>query len=95
MLIFPEGTRSSNGELKDCKKGRLVLALQAQVPIIAVGISGGRSIIPRGEWGFKVGSLGVSVGEPISTKGMTAADRETLMRDVRDSLLHEKERASS
>ena len=94
VLVFPEGTRSANGELKAFKKGGFMLALEAQVPIIPVGVSGTRSIIPRGEWRFNPGSVGVSMGEPIETKGMTVADRDALMRTVRDALMHEKERAA-
>ena len=95
VLVFPEGTRSSNGELKDFKKGGFMLALEAQVPIIPVGVSGTRSIVPRGEWRFKPGTVGVSMGDPIPTAGLTVSDRDALMRTVRDALLREKERASS
>jgi len=40
MAIFPEGTRSKNGEIAEFKPGALKLALKAQVPIVPVTIDG-------------------------------------------------------
>ena len=70
-----------------------MLALEAQVPIIPVGVSGTRGVVPRGEWRFQPGLVGVSMGEPIETKGLTVEDRETLMSRVREALDEEKSRA--
>ncbi len=44
--IFPEGTRSSNGELLEFNSGMIKIALQANVPIIPIGISGTFEIYP-------------------------------------------------
>ncbi|MCL2844023.1 MAG: 1-acyl-sn-glycerol-3-phosphate acyltransferase [Chitinivibrionia bacterium] len=40
MAIFPEGTRSKNGEIADFKAGALKLVIKAQVPIVPVSING-------------------------------------------------------
>ena len=93
VLVFPEGTRSKDGQLQVFKKGGFMLALEAQVPIIPVGVSGTRGVVPRGEWRFQPGVVGISMGEPIETKGLTVEDRETLMSRVREALDEEKSRA--
>jgi len=45
--IFPEGTRSSNGELQELKLGTIKIAMKTGVPILPVGISGTHKIYPR------------------------------------------------
>lgn len=44
--IFPEGTRSSNGELMDLNIGMIKIAMQTNVPIMPVGLYGTREIYP-------------------------------------------------
>jgi len=46
--IFPEGTRSSNGELQELKLGAIKIAIKTGVPILPVGIFGTYKIYPRG-----------------------------------------------
>lgn len=46
--IFPEGTRSKNGELQEGKAGAAMLALKAKVPVLPIGIKGsgeGKNIV--------------------------------------------------
>ena len=45
--IFPEGTRSSNGELQELKLGTIKIAMKTGVPILPVGIIGTHKIYPR------------------------------------------------
>jgi len=47
--IFPEGTRSLNGELQELKLGVIKIAMKAGVPIIPVGIVGTHKIYPQGK----------------------------------------------
>lgn len=46
--IFPEGTRSSDGELQELKLGAIKIAMKTGVPILPVGIIGTHKIYPRG-----------------------------------------------
>ena len=46
--IFPEGTRSSNGELQELKLGAIKIAMKTGIPILPVGITGTHKIYPRG-----------------------------------------------
>ncbi len=93
VLVFPEGTRSHDGGLQSFKKGGFMLAIDAQVPIIPIGVNGTHSVVPRGKSSFQAGKVGVWVGEPIETKGMAMDDRDALMRDVRAALEHAEKQA--
>ena len=80
IVMFPEGTRSPTGELKRFKKGAFVMAIKSQVPVVPVAVTGTRSIMEKGSWIIAPGTATVRVGEPISTEGLTLADRSRLAR---------------
>jgi 1-acyl-sn-glycerol-3-phosphate acyltransferase len=81
IIMFPEGTRSEDQELKKFKKGSFVLAIQAQCPVVPVGIEGSGRIMPKGSFRVTPGTIKVRVGTPISTDGMTAEDRGDLLEE--------------
>jgi 1-acyl-sn-glycerol-3-phosphate acyltransferase len=47
VIVFPEGTRTSSGQLGDMKKGFALLAKRAAVPIAPVAIVGAYECWPR------------------------------------------------
>lgn len=86
VLLFPEGTRSSDGDLGPFKKGGFMLALEAGAPIIPIGLSGTRGLVPRGSWMYSRSRVAIVVGDPISTEGLGVEDREWLMETVRERI---------
>jgi long-chain acyl-CoA synthetase len=48
LIIFPEGTRSTNGKLGDFKKTFAILSSELDIPIIPVAINGAFNIFPTG-----------------------------------------------
>lgn len=83
FLIFPEGTRSRSGDLLPFKKGGFVMAIDAQVPIVPVAISGGRAAMRKGSAVVQPVRVSVRIGEPIPTEGLTMDDRDALIGRVR------------
>lgn len=47
VLIFPEGTRSPDGELKDFKRGAWLLVSRAKCPVVPAAVSGAYENWPR------------------------------------------------
>jgi 1-acyl-sn-glycerol-3-phosphate acyltransferase len=47
VLIFPEGTRSTDGKIKRFKDGAFVLAKKANYPILPVVIEGTMEVLPK------------------------------------------------
>jgi len=85
-LIFPEGTRTRDGTLGAFKKGGFHLAIDAEVPIVPVALSGTRESMPRGSLLLKAGDVQVTIGVPFTTAGLTAEDRDTLLDRVRGEI---------
>lgn len=86
FIIFPEGTRSKTGELLPFKKGGFVMALQAQVPVVPVAVSGARAAMGRGSILIRPVTVRVEFAPPIATAGLGLADREQLAQQVRAAI---------
>jgi 1-acyl-sn-glycerol-3-phosphate acyltransferase len=83
FLIFPEGTRSRTGELLAFKKGGIIMAIEAQAPLVPVGIQGGRHAMRKGSAIIRPATITVRIGAPIATRGLTIADRDMVSQQVR------------
>jgi len=79
VVIFPEGSRSSDGSIHPFKKGGFTLAIKSQVPIVPIAISGSREIIQKGRMKVYPGSISILIDRPVETEGFTMKDREMLM----------------
>lgn len=88
FLIFPEGTRSRTDDLLPFKKGGIHMAILAQAPIVPIAIRGGRAAMRRGSWLIHPVTVDIAVGTPIETQGMSAADRDALIAQVRVQIEH-------
>ena len=86
FVIFPEGTRSRTGELLPFKKGGFVMAIQAQAPVVPVAVSGSSEVLKRGSKVIRPATIRVEFAPPISTAGLTFADRSDLVNAVREAI---------
>ncbi|HYU79604.1 MAG TPA: lysophospholipid acyltransferase family protein [Vicinamibacterales bacterium] len=68
LIIFPEGTRSTNGYLGPFKGGLFLLAMQAGLTIVPVSVMGSRHVMRKGELTTRPGEVRVIVHEPIATE---------------------------
>lgn len=87
VIIFPEGTRSPTGELRAFKSGGFHLALEAQVPILPITVSGTQRITPKRSLRVESGVVKIRYGKPIPTHGMSVEDRLLLKEEVRSAIL--------
>lgn len=86
VVMFPEGTRTPDGELLPFKKGAFVLAAQTQVPLVPVGIDGSRAVMPKGSFLIRPGTVRVRIGSPIPTEAAGADARDRLLAQARDAV---------
>lgn len=62
MILFPEGTRSKDGYVKDFKKGVSLFARKTDTPILFLYLDGNAKLFPKGAWIPKPGRLDVYIG---------------------------------
>lgn len=83
FLVFPEGTRSRDGQLQPFKHGVFVLALRAGVPIVPITLNGARDIMARGKWEIYPGEVQVTIHPPVVTRHRRLEERGQLAEEVR------------
>ena len=87
VIIFPEGTRSPDGNLQPFKKGVFLLALKSRAPILPITIQGTSKIMRKGDWRTYPGQVRIQIDPPIETAGTPAEKEEELSQRVRSTLV--------
>jgi 1-acyl-sn-glycerol-3-phosphate acyltransferase len=82
LVIFPEGGRTPDGDLKPFLPGAFFLAIKAQVDVVPVALVGTYELLPMDTFHIKCRPLEMRIGEPISTAGLKAHDQEALSAKV-------------
>jgi len=86
FLIYPEGTRSSDGRLQELKKGTAVMAIKAGVPIVPIACSGAHRVMEKRRLNIKPGDITVEFLAPIDTSQYTFEQRDALTKRLHDEL---------
>ena len=92
LVIYPEGTRSRDAELKPFKKGAFRIAIDNGMPVVPVTTWGAERIWRPGWWLIFGGKVRVVVHEPIPTEGMGPGDIDSLRDRVREIVADTYER---
>jgi 1-acyl-sn-glycerol-3-phosphate acyltransferase len=67
VILFPEGTRTSNGKLQPFKRGAFTLAAKSGVPVVPMIINNTFGIMPKGSLNVKRADISVVLEKPIPT----------------------------
>jgi 1-acyl-sn-glycerol-3-phosphate acyltransferase len=86
LVIYPEGGRTPDGEIKPFLPGAFFLAIKAQVDIVPVALVGTYELLPMNTFHIKSRPLEMRVGDPISTAGLTIRDMEAVSAHVRKAV---------
>jgi 1-acyl-sn-glycerol-3-phosphate acyltransferase len=86
VIIFPEGTRSPDGKLREFKSGGMVLAIKSGVPIVPVAICGTHEVMPKGKLLARPGRVTITIGKPIEISGFKMAQKQELAERLHDEV---------
>ena len=82
VLIFPEGTRTRDGEMAPFRPGFTVLAARSKAWILPVAIEGAFDAWPRSQKLPRLGTIHVLYGEPIPPEEVAGCDERELVAEV-------------
>lgn len=83
VMIFPEGTRSRNGNIRPFKKGGFIMAVDSKVPIVPVILQGTWTIMDKSSLRINTGEVSLNIETPIATIGYTRDNKDDLIESVR------------
>jgi len=83
IILFPEGTRGTEGVLLPFKRGGFLLALRTKTPLVPVTLNGSGMVLPRGDWRIRAGEIEVIIGEPVSLEHYQIRNLSQLLSQTR------------
>ncbi|MDJ0916714.1 MAG: lysophospholipid acyltransferase family protein [Woeseiaceae bacterium] len=90
LIVFPEGTRTTDGEVARFRSGVARLAQSTGLPVVPCHVTGGFECWPKGRCLPRPGRLELRVGEAMHFDETT--DVATICRELRDAVITLKER---
>ncbi|MBO5832480.1 MAG: 1-acyl-sn-glycerol-3-phosphate acyltransferase [Alistipes sp.] len=87
ISIFPEGTRSKDGEIHNFKAGAFILAKDAGVPILPIVLDGTNTMVRDGwlvNWRNKIT---IRILPPVSAEDVVNRDIKDVMTEVRENMV--------
>jgi 1-acyl-sn-glycerol-3-phosphate acyltransferase len=87
FLVFPEGTRTLTGRLREFRRGGFFLAAAAGAPVIPVSIQGTFALMPKGRLVPRRGPVRVTFHPPVSAAGVGPDEVGALIARVRGAIL--------
>ena len=90
VAIFPEGTRTRDGELLPFKKGAAIFAINTDIPVIPVAISGTFSWSKKKLFDMSQSVISFEFGEPIVTENYSFDDRDHLNERIKTKIKNMK-----
>ena len=90
VAIFPEGTRTRDGELLPFKKGAAIFAINTDIPVIPVAISGTYSWSKKKLFDISQSVISFEFGEPITTENYSFDDRDYLTEKIKTNIKNMK-----
>lgn len=89
VLLYPEGTRSPDGNVRAFKPGAFRLAIETGVPILPVALAQTADMLPKNSFFFthKKDAMKLVVGDPIPVDGLTLDDVDALGERTRQIII--------
>lgn len=92
VLIFPEGTRSEDSNIKTFKEGAFKLAVETQTPIIPIVLNGTGNALPKKGFEFKgKHHFRINVLDKIPVEGLSEINIKSLTKEVQSRMAEELE----
>jgi 1-acyl-sn-glycerol-3-phosphate acyltransferase len=78
LVLFPEGSRTPDGDLQNFQSGAAFMAIKAGVPVVPIALVGTYELLPIHTYHLTPRPLFAVIGDPIPTAGLTTRDASAL-----------------
>ena len=82
ILVFPEGSRTDDGNINQFKSGGLSIGIATKIPVAPVAINGTYESLKKGSKKFTRKVLEIKIGKPVLTNAFNEEDRKRLSQIV-------------
>jgi len=82
VVLFPEGTRTKDGEVQPLKPGIALMARRAKAPVIPMAIDGAFEVLPRTGWLLRPAQVHVTFGAPLTPEEVKAMKADDLLVEL-------------
>jgi 1-acyl-sn-glycerol-3-phosphate acyltransferase len=86
-VVYPEGTRSPDGQMLPFKKGAFMMAIEAGVAVVPVTVSGATQIMPKGKIAIWPSTVRLTIHDPIPTGGYSRETVAELVSRAREKIM--------
>jgi len=86
LMVFPEGGRTNDGEIKKFMSGAFYMAIKAGVPVVPMAIVGAFEALPMNTFVIHPGKMQLVIGKPIATSGYSTREMEKLTEKVKAAI---------
>jgi 1-acyl-sn-glycerol-3-phosphate acyltransferase len=87
LAIFPEGSRSHDGAMRDAKEGATVLAVRSGSPVLPIALVDTQRFWPRGSFPHLGRRMTVRIGPTFTLTMAKGGDRGEALRDATAELM--------
>jgi 1-acyl-sn-glycerol-3-phosphate acyltransferase len=84
VVIYPEGTRSTDGTIGEFRSGAIRLARDCGVPIVPVAIAGTADVLPK-DGRYSPAPMHVHIGAPVDPHAMSAPQLRVQVLALREN----------
>jgi 1-acyl-sn-glycerol-3-phosphate acyltransferase len=87
VLLYAEGTRTTDGKLQPFKRGAFNLAVKAGVPVVPLAVNGSYRLLPKHSIRVQAGTVELTLARPIAIEAGSGKEAELrLMEQVHDAI---------
>jgi 1-acyl-sn-glycerol-3-phosphate acyltransferase len=87
LILFPEGTRSTDGRVQEFKSGSMRLAFESASSVVPVSIYGSGKIQSKGSMKIKGQKVALVIGKPMRPWSSTKVERLQFLKQVREKII--------
>lgn len=89
VVMFPEGTRTHDGQVGRFKRGAFFMARDLHLPIVPLTVSGSYQIMPRDSYYIQPHRLRLVFHQPVDTEGLTDDNMPQYIDQVRNTIIQD------